>query len=597
MISVADIIGRVEPGAAGSDSRQLRGGAGDPESDLLAFVSRFAPGALAARPAARADEMSSDLPATSQMPADAASPGQGSAIEAAGQHPNPNPDIEHNPLWQFIFDSVHSGKSLPVSGEVLPAASADKAAVVAGLLNTPHSITGSPLLETTVAAPVEALSDWELVTQPGADQSVDPEPEWLVRSEGGDVVADNVQGVSVQDVSFQNVKVGDISIEGAGTEAGDIEGAEGMRSAVAQFGMQPADSVDALAETVLNATGTTPVDGGVTVDHAATLQQGRSGGASGIPLMPAAEIAHSATEQTTIHTANISAGTFNNHSTPRQEAVTTPAGPALHEVLEAELRQEKARPAGAAHAQRAEAVAVDMRPGSAPPGSSASMQPGSGSGFQSGDTAGMTTNSADALTASATGNSSSRTADTDVSGFAEFRSPQSSSTGREATPSAQASIQSYLSSAFTTPGNDRAGLWGRRQWTEGIGRQLLVMTRDGISSARLRLDPPSLGTLAVQISMTEQGASVMFVSANAAVRDVLEQQTGRLQELFQEQELNLLDVSVSDQERREQQNSDSASDRSPGRTEQAAELARATDPVADEEVTAAQEHYLINERV
>lgn len=129
----------------------------------------------------------------------------------------------------------------------------------------------------------------------------------------------------------------------------------------------------------------------------------------------------------------------------------------------------------------------------------------------------------------------------------------------------------------------------RQRWAEGVGRQLLLMNRDGISTARLRLDPPSLGMMAIQIQMTEQGASVSFVVQHAVVRDALEQQVGRLQELFQQQQLDLLNVSVSDQ----------------GRDNQRDEHARAMtgqdtaadDAVPTEDERLASSQYLIDERV
>ena len=135
-------------------------------------------------------------------------------------------------------------------------------------------------------------------------------------------------------------------------------------------------------------------------------------------------------------------------------------------------------------------------------------------------------------------------------------------------------------------GHDRT--WGRERWAEGLGRQLMIMTRDGLSSARLRLDPPSLGMLSIQIQMTEQGTSVSFVAQHPAVRDALEQQAARLQELFQDQELNLLDVSVSDQDARERREMNHVS----------ASGQEASDEVdAEEQAPETQSHHLIDERV
>ena len=130
--------------------------------------------------------------------------------------------------------------------------------------------------------------------------------------------------------------------------------------------------------------------------------------------------------------------------------------------------------------------------------------------------------------------------------------------------------------------------WGRERWVGGLSQQLMVMTRDGLGTARLRLDPPSLGTLSIQIQMTEQGASVSFVTPHPLVRDALEQQASRLQELFQDQELNLVDVSVSDQQAGEQD------DTEPG-TEPWQSASNNSE--VEEEIVDVQSHHLISERV
>lgn len=90
--------------------------------------------------------------------------------------------------------------------------------------------------------------------------------------------------------------------------------------------------------------------------------------------------------------------------------------------------------------------------------------------------------------------------------------------------------------------------FGQQGWPDSIGRQLLVMNGQGISAAQIRLDPPELGSLMVKIQLnSDQQASVSFVSPHAAVREALEQQSVRLQDLLKEQGLDLVNVSVSDE--------------------------------------------------
>lgn len=114
---------------------------------------------------------------------------------------------------------------------------------------------------------------------------------------------------------------------------------------------------------------------------------------------------------------------------------------------------------------------------------------------------------------------------------------QSQATQQTATRTAEGLPRFAMDTAF-----------GQQGWSDSLGRQLLVMSSQGISSAQIRLDPPELGSLTVKIQMSaDQQTNVSFVSQHALVREALEQQLNRLQDLFRDQGLNLQDVSVSDQ--------------------------------------------------
>lgn len=99
-------------------------------------------------------------------------------------------------------------------------------------------------------------------------------------------------------------------------------------------------------------------------------------------------------------------------------------------------------------------------------------------------------------------------------------------------------------SSLKLPGLDVT--FGQAGWIERVGRQMLLQSAQGSSSAQIRLDPPELGSLTVKIQLVDQSAAVNFVSPHAMVRDALEQQASRLQDMFREQGLDLQDVSVSD---------------------------------------------------
>lgn len=113
---------------------------------------------------------------------------------------------------------------------------------------------------------------------------------------------------------------------------------------------------------------------------------------------------------------------------------------------------------------------------------------------------------------------------------------------------AQAAQQATARSAEGLPRFAMDTAFGQQGWSDSLGRQLLVMSTQGVTSAQIRLDPPELGSLTVKIQVAaDQQTSVSFVSQHALVREALEQQLNRLQDLFRDQGLNLQDVTVSDQ--------------------------------------------------
>lgn len=80
-----------------------------------------------------------------------------------------------------------------------------------------------------------------------------------------------------------------------------------------------------------------------------------------------------------------------------------------------------------------------------------------------------------------------------------------------------------------------------------VGQQIMMMHEKGISSARIRLDPPELGSLLIKLEVQDRSAVVHFSAQNHMVRDSLEQQLPRLQELMDDMGLELSDASVESQ--------------------------------------------------
>lgn len=87
---------------------------------------------------------------------------------------------------------------------------------------------------------------------------------------------------------------------------------------------------------------------------------------------------------------------------------------------------------------------------------------------------------------------------------------------------------------------------GQPQWSQAVGEKVLWLAAQNVHSAEIRLDPPELGPMQVKISVNQEQTSVNFTSHHAGVREVLDQNLGRLRDMFNEQGLNLVNVDVSD---------------------------------------------------
>lgn len=84
-------------------------------------------------------------------------------------------------------------------------------------------------------------------------------------------------------------------------------------------------------------------------------------------------------------------------------------------------------------------------------------------------------------------------------------------------------------------------------WSEAVVDRVMLMSSQNLKSAEIQLEPPELGRLDVRISVNQEQSQVAFASPHAGVREALDAQMNRLREMFAQQGLGTLDVSVSDQ--------------------------------------------------
>lgn len=106
---------------------------------------------------------------------------------------------------------------------------------------------------------------------------------------------------------------------------------------------------------------------------------------------------------------------------------------------------------------------------------------------------------------------------------------------------------STQSAALTAPLNTP-------NWSAQLSQQMITMgQRGGEQLAELRLNPHDLGPLTVSLKITEHGAQAQFLSANAAVRQAVEQAIPQLRDALAEQGISLGETSVGEHRQHQEQ--------------------------------------------
>ena len=91
-----------------------------------------------------------------------------------------------------------------------------------------------------------------------------------------------------------------------------------------------------------------------------------------------------------------------------------------------------------------------------------------------------------------------------------------------------------------------------KAWNRVLSSRVVWMAQEGIQQAALRLNPASLGSIDVKLSIQNEQVNISFIAQHATTRDALEQALPRLRESFGENGLELTDAEVSQQESFEQ---------------------------------------------
>jgi flagellar hook-length control protein FliK len=85
---------------------------------------------------------------------------------------------------------------------------------------------------------------------------------------------------------------------------------------------------------------------------------------------------------------------------------------------------------------------------------------------------------------------------------------------------------------------------GSEKWAPALGQQLARMSAGGHHTAELNLNPAGLGPLKVTLSMGDNQAQAMFVSAHESVRKAIEAALPQLRTSLSEQGITLGQTSV-----------------------------------------------------
>ncbi|WP_150306120.1 flagellar hook-length control protein FliK [Pseudomonas saliphila] len=88
--------------------------------------------------------------------------------------------------------------------------------------------------------------------------------------------------------------------------------------------------------------------------------------------------------------------------------------------------------------------------------------------------------------------------------------------------------------------------FGQQSWGEAAVEKVMWMSSQNLRSVEIKLDPAELGPLEIHIQNRGQEHQVQFVSQNPSVREALEAQMFRLREMFSQQGMDQVNVTVSD---------------------------------------------------
>ena len=83
------------------------------------------------------------------------------------------------------------------------------------------------------------------------------------------------------------------------------------------------------------------------------------------------------------------------------------------------------------------------------------------------------------------------------------------------------------------------------EWNKDLGERIVWMSSKAIPAAEIRLNPQHLGPISVRVNVDDDRATVLFTAQHPATREALEASIPKLREMMGAQQLNLVEVNVS----------------------------------------------------
>jgi len=82
-------------------------------------------------------------------------------------------------------------------------------------------------------------------------------------------------------------------------------------------------------------------------------------------------------------------------------------------------------------------------------------------------------------------------------------------------------------------------------WGKELGEQIVWMNNKAMPAAEIRLNPAHLGPISVRIDVNQDQATILFTAQHAEVKEAIEASIPKLREMLGTQQLNLINVNIS----------------------------------------------------